>query len=337
MKSTDRTAVTKLIRAALERDWREAYVISSRVLGLSDDPDAVFQQAYAGLPGDDADTLLEIARDAAGDLITDDSEGEGEGFHIVETGYSLFAMPVMIRAGFKPLQADFDLLARCLQDATDGHTVHIVPEVVSPEDFLSATPDAIRHCASMIDWVRTFDKEGDALEFIVDRTTSRPASEQPRMLAVLMGARVEHFEGGTDFIPTNWVNQQNDAFYERLRFLLKDRKSGFDTAEWPMGAGQMMPGIKLRLRMEEVVNEIATVFQDLGVMPDVLLFEDEDRTYVSLSLEGLQIKDVVVDRRGTTINSGDMAGMLSTFAPSVTQTSDPKVYSQRLRQGAALN
>lgn len=337
MKRTDRIAVIGLIRAAMENDWREVYVISSKVLGLSDDPDTVFEKACAGLSGDDADTLIRFARDAAGDLITDDSVGDGDKRHVVETGYTLFAIPVMIRPGFAPQKEDFDLLARCLQDATDGKTVHLIPEVVSPEEFMAATPDSIRYCVSMIDWTRTFDQEGDALEYIADRSKNEATTEHPRMLSVVLGARIQHFDGGADFIPTNWANEQNDAYYERFRFLLKDRKSGFDTAEWPMSCGRMMDGIKLRLKMEEVVNEIVTVSHDLGFMPDVLLFEDADLTFVSLSAQGMQIKDIVVDRRGTTIDSGDMASMLSTFAPNVKQATDANSYGKRLRQGAAIN
>jgi hypothetical protein len=338
MASKDSFSTDLLLQAALGGDWCEVYAQSVRVLDQSDDPDAIFMECCDRLANDLADVFLQVARDAAGDLTADDSVGEGAETQLIDTGYTLFAIPVLVLPTSKPSAEDFDILAACLRGATGGDDVFIVPEVVSAEDFLVATPDALRFAVSTIDWNRTFGHDLDALEHIVDRDEKKPET-LPRLSSVIIGARIETFVGGTEFVPANWVSDCPDDIYERFRNLLKEHGCAFATAERPMSAGRIVPTLGTRLKLEDVINEIATIGNELGVLPDVLIYEDdkEGKTFISLSVEGHPLSDTVIDRRGSSIEAGDMAGMLRTFVPDVAETRDARVFTRSVVTDEKLN
>lgn len=338
MASKDSFSSELLLQAALDGDWHEVYAQSVRILDQSDDPDAVFMECSDRLSNEAADIFQQIARDAAGDMMADDSVGEGAALQVIETGYTLFAIPVMILPTSKPTPEDFDILAACLRGATGGDDLFIVPEVVSAEDFLVATPDAIRFAVSSIDWNRTFGHDVDILEHIVDRDEKRKPAI-PRLSAVIIGARIETFVGGTEFIPENWVSDCPDDVFERFRNLLKEHGCTFATAERPMSAGRIVPALHTRLKLEDVINEIATIGNELEVLPDVLIYEDEkdSKTFISLSIEGHPLSDTVIDRRGSDIEAGDMAGMLRTFVPDVAETKDARVFTRSVMKNDTVN
>ncbi|NTF17900.1 hypothetical protein G6L37_05755 [Agrobacterium rubi] len=326
-----------IVAAARAQDWQAVYSHCTRVLDDADQPDAIFTDCCEKLPNDIADVFLQVARDAAGDMVTDDSEDTEGVLKVIETSYTLFAIPVMVLPHAKPTADDFDILAACLRAAADGDDIHIVPEVVATEDFLAATPDALRYAIGVIDWNRLKGHDLDPLEHIVDRSVAeRPA---PRLSSVIVGARVETFVGGTDFIPANWVSDATEGRQERFRDLLKIHDSVFASAEWPMSAGRILPTLTTRLGLEEVINEIASIGNELEILPDVLVYEDlaTERTFIALSVEGHPLSDTVIDRRGSTMDSGDMAGMLRTFVPDVAETDDPKLFTRAIMTRSVIN
>ena len=106
-----------------------------------------------------------------------------------------------------------------------------------------------------------------------------------------------------------------------------------------MSAGRIMPTLNARLLLENVINEIALIGNELEVLPDVLIYEDAktERTFVALSVEGHPLSDTVIDRLGSTMETGDLAGMLSTFVPDVRETSDPKEFTRAEMAQATTN
>ena len=330
-------SIGEVVLAASQEDWKEVYSHCVRILTEAEQPDAVLMECCDKLPNGIADVFLQVARDAAGDMVADDSREEDGSLHVLETSYTLFAIPVMLLPHVKPTSEDFDILAACLRAATGGDDIQIVPEIVSAEDFLEATPDALRYAVGAIDWNRTFGHDLDPLEHIVDRSAS--PDFRPRLCSVVVGARIEKFVGGTDFIPANWVGDAPDAASAHFSSLLKQHESVFATAEWPMSAGRCMPTLTSRLRLEDVVNEIALIGNELEVLPDVLIYEDQktDLTFIALSVDGHPLSDTVIDRRGSTMDPGDMAGMLRTFVPDVEETKDPARFTNALVKDSTVN
>lgn len=327
----------EIVRAALAGDWQSVYPQCVTVLDQADQPDSILMDCCDRLPSDIADVFLQVARDAAGDMVADDSTEEEGVLRLVETSYTLFAIPVMVLPHAQPTAEDFDILAACLRAAANGDHVQIVPEIVAAEDFLAATPDALRYAVGVIDWNRLKGHDLDPLEHIVDRTAQDSA--RPRLTAVIVGVRIESFVGGTDFIPANWVSDAPDGAFERFRDLLRQHETVFATAEWPMSAGRIMPTLNARLLLENVINEIALIGNELEVLPDVLIYEDAktERTFVALSVEGHPLSDTVIDRLGSTMETGDLAGMLRTFVPDVRETSDPKEFTRAVMAQATTN
>jgi hypothetical protein len=320
--------------AANGSDWRGVFDLSETVFNEAEDPDDVFLAAWNKLSGDTADTLLEVARDAAGEYLVDDSYDEEGTFHKVEVGLSLFAVPFMMKPGFLATKNDFELLGECISQATDGQPVVMVPRIVTAEDFLAATPEAVRFAVQTIDYNISFEKDYDPLDQIA---VSGEASITPRLLAIVVGARLERFEGGLEVIPSNWTQGWNDEAYERLRALLRDRCSLFDTAEWPMSFGRSVPTVKSRLRIEQIILGIAQAAEKYNVMPEILVYEEGGRSFVSLSVEGETVSDVVVDRNGTALEDGEIAVILRQITPSLKVAANAKDYARRMVGGAALH
>jgi hypothetical protein len=337
MASKDSTDIEALLETAVAQDWCAVYDRCIRIFDESDVPDSVFMECCEKLPVGVADTFLQVSRDAAGDWIADDSIVDGDHVQLIETSYTLFAIPVMSLPHARPTAEDFDILAASLRAAAGGDDLFVIPETVSPEDFLSATPDALRYAVSTLDWNKSFGHDLDPLEYIVDR--SAPASPRFRLTEVVVGVRIERFVGGTKFIPVNWAGDCPDDLYERFTSLLKKHDCAFSTAGRPMSGGRIMPILNTRLKLEDVVNEIATIGNELDVLPDVLIYEDPgtDRTFVSLSIEGHPLSDAVIERAGSTMDAGDVAGMLRTFVPDVAETSDPKVFTRSIVADTNVN
>lgn len=337
MASKDSTDLSALLEAAAGQDWCAVYDRCIRIFDECELPDAVFMECCEKLPEEIADIFLQVSRDAAGDWIADDSTVDGDDVQLVETSYTLFAIPVMSLPHARPTPEDFDILAASLRAAAGGDDIFVIPETVSPEDFLAATPDALRYAVSTLDWNRTFGHDLDPLEHVVDR--SAPASKQFRLTEVIVGVRIERFVGGTKFIPSNWVGDCPDDLHDRFKALLKNHGCAFSAAGRPMSGGHIMPILNTRLKLEDIVNEIATIKNELEVFPDVLVYEDSraDRTFIALSIEGHPLSDTVIDRRGSSMDSGDIAGMLRTFVPEVTETSDAKLFTRSIVAGSEVN
>ncbi|MNU53028.1 hypothetical protein D3C71_420510 [compost metagenome] len=336
MAIKDSTDIDALLASAVAQDWHAVYDRCIRIFDECELPDTVFMECCDRLPDGIADTFLQVTRDAAGDWIADDSTVDGDVVQLVETSYTLFAIPVMSLPHARPTAEDFDILAASLRAAAGGDDIFIIPEAVSPEDFLEATPDALRYAVSTLDWNQTFGHDLDPLEHIVDRGASSP---QFRLTEVVVGVRIERFVGGTKFIPANWVGECPDEMYDRFTDLLKKHQCAFSVAGRPMSGGRIMPILNTRLRLEDVVNEIATIGNELEVLPDVLIYEDEkdSKTFISLSIEGHPLSDTVIERRGSNIEAGDMAGMLRTFVPDVAETRDARVFTRSVMKDERVN
>jgi hypothetical protein len=315
-------------------DWRGVFDLSETVFNDAENPDDVFLDAWKELSGDVSDTFLEVARDAAGEYLVDDSYEEEGVSHKVEVGLSLFAVPFMVKPGFLATKMDFDLLGECISQATDGQPVVMVPRIVSAEDFLAATPEAVRYAVQTIDYNISFEKDYDPLDQIA---LSGEAGSGPRLLAIVVGARLERFEGGRDVIPSNWTHAWNDEAYERLRALLTARCQQFDTAEWPMSFGRSVPTVKSRLRIEQIILGVAQAAEKYNVLPEVLVYDEGGKSFVSLSVEGVSISDVVIDRDGTTLDDGEIAAILRQITPSVKVAATAKEYARRMGRGAVLH
>jgi hypothetical protein len=325
-----------VIEDACQAQWANVYNHCINILDEAEDPDSFFIQCAEGMSNSIADIFLQVARDAAADMIGDDSTGEGKDLQVVDTLYTLFAIPVLIRPGITPTEADFEFLAETLAEVT-GDEVRIVPEIVPAEDFLAASPDAIRYAVSAIDWNRTFAERLDPLEHIIDRSPETLAKGCQRVISVIVGARVETFVGGTAYVPENWVSDFPEEAY--TRFQSKIENTVFSGAECPMSAGKVVPTIRARLRLEDIINEIATIGNDYEVLPDVLVYEDdkEDRSFVALSIEGHVLTDTLVDRKGSTLYSGRLTELLRRFVPDVKQTDDAVAYTRLVTSGNWLN
>lgn len=337
MAIKDSTDIEALLDAAVAEDWCAVYDRCIRIFDECELPDAVFMECCEKLPEKFADTFLQVARDAAGDWIADDSTVDGDDVQLVETSYTLFAIPVMSLPQARPTSEDFDILAASLRAAAGGDDIFVIPETVSPEDFLAATPDALRYAVSTLDWNMAFGHDLDPLEHVVDRGS--PVSEQFRLTEVIVGVRIERFVGGTKFIPSNWVGDCPDDLHDRFQVLLKEHGCAFTAAGRPMSGGRIMPILNARLRLEDVVNEIAVIGNELEILPDVLIYEDEkdSKTFISLSIEGHPLTDTVIDRRGSNIEAGDMAGMLRTFVPDVAETRDARLFTRVIVAGSEVN
>lgn len=325
-----------ILAAARSGDWQTVYGQCVRVLDEADTPDAILMECCDKLPEDLGDVLFQIARDAAGDMVADDSEEVDGILKVIETSYTLFAIPIMVLPGTNPSEEEFDVLAACLKAVT-GDIVHIVPEIVTAEDFVAASPDALRYAVGAIDFNRSAGHDLDPLEHIVDRT--RTEKLRPRISAVILGARIESFPGGTEFIPSNWVGDAPDGAREKLADLLRKHESVLEAADWPMAVGGVLPTLNSRLRLEEVVNAIATIGNELEVLPDVLIYEDprKEQTFVALSVEGRTLSDSVIDRRGSIMGTGDLAGMLRTFIPDLKETRDATEYTRLVTAAETIN
>jgi hypothetical protein len=315
-------------------DWRGVFDLSETVFNDAENPDDVFLDAWKELSGDVSDTFLEVARDAGGEYLVDDSYEEEGVSHKVEVGLSLFAVPFMVKPGFLATKMDFDLLGECISQATDGQPVVMVPRIVSAEDFLAATPEAVRYAVQTIDYNISFEKDYDPLDQIA---LSGEAGSGPRLLAIVVGARLERFEGGRDVIPSNWTHAWNDEAYERLRALLTARCQQFDTAEWPMSFGRSVPTVKSRLRIEQIILGVAQAAEKYNVLPEILVYDEGGKSFVSLSVEGVWISDVVIDRDGTTLDDGEIAAILRQITPSVKVAATAKEYARRMGRGAVLH
>ncbi len=337
MASKDSTDLEALLEAARGLDWCAVYDRCIRIFDECELPDAVFMECCEKLPEDVADIFLQVSRDAAGDWIADDSIVDGDDVQLVETSYTLFAIPVMSLPHARPTPEDFDILAASLRAAAGGDDIFIIPETVSPEDFLTATPDALRYAVSTLDWNKTFGHELDPLEHVVDR--SIPAPTRFRLTEVVVGVRIERFVGGTELIPANWVGECPETLYERFKSLLKKHGCAFSAAGRPMSVGQIMPMLNTRLKLEDVVNEIATISGELHVLPDILIYEDikTHRTFVALSVDGHPLSDTVIERSGSTMEVGDIAGMLRTFAPHVLETRDATAFTRAVMADTVAN
>lgn len=337
MATKDSTDIEALAAFAVAQDWHAVYDRCIRIFDECELPDAVFMDCCDRLPDGIADIFLQVTRDAAGDWIADDSIVDGDDVQLVETSYTLFAIPVMSLPHARPTAEDFDILAASLRAAAGGDDIFIIPETVSPEDFLEATPDALRYAVSTLDWNKTFGHDLDPLEHIVDRGAA--SSRQFRLTEVVVGVRIERFVGGTKFIPANWVGECPDDLYDRFTDLLKKHQCAFSAAGRPMSGGRIMPILNTRLRLEDVVNEIATIGNELEVLPDVLIYEDEkdSRTFISLSIEGHPLSDTVIERRGSNIEAGDMTGMLRTFVPNVAETLDARAFTRSVMKDERVN
>jgi hypothetical protein len=337
MAIQDSTDIEALLGSAVAEDWCAVYDRCIRIFDECEMPDAVFMECCEKLPEKFADTFLQVSRDAAGDWIADDSTVEGDDVQLVETSYTLFAIPVMSLPQARPTSDDFDILAASLRAAAGGDDIFVIPETVSAEDFLAATPDALRYAVSTLDWNKTFGHDLDPLEHVVDR--SAPASKRFRLTEVIVGVRIERFVGGTKFIPSNWVGDCPDDLYERFNDLLKKHECAFSAAGRPMSGGRIMPILNTRLRLEDVVNEIAEIGNELEILPDVLIYEDRksDRTFVAMSIEGHPLSDAVIERAGSTMDAGDVAAMLRTFVPDVVETTDPKVFTRSIVADTNVN
>jgi hypothetical protein len=315
-------------------DWRGVFDLSETVFNDAENPDDVFLDAWKELSGDVSDTFLEVARDAAGEYLVDDSYEEEGVSHKVEVGLSLFAVPFMVKPGFLATKMDFDLLGECISQATDGQPVVMVPRIVSAEDFLAATPEAVRYAVQTIDYNISFEKDYDPLDQIA---LSGEAGSGPRLLAIVVGARLERFDGGRDVIPSNWTHAWNDEAYERLRALLTARCQQFDTAEWPMSFGRSVPTVKSRLRIEQIILGVAQAAEKYNVLPEILVYDEGGKSFVSLSVEGVSISDVVIDRDGTTLDDGEIAAILRQVTTSVKVAATAKEYARRMGRGAVLH
>jgi hypothetical protein len=337
MASKDSTDIGALLDEAVRQNWCAVYDRCIRIFDESELPDSVFMECCEKLPDGIADMFLQVARDAAGDWIADDSQVDGDDVQLVETSYTLFAIPVMSLPHARPTSEDFDILAASLRAAAGGDDIFVISETVSPEDFLAATPDALRYAVSTIDWNRAFGHDLDPLEHIVDRSATMP--KRLRLTEVIVGARIERFVGGTSFIPANWVGDCPDDLYERFKDLLGKHGCAFSAAGRPMSGGQIIPILNTRLKLEDVVNDIATIGNELDILPDVLIYEDvkTDRTFVALSVEGHPLSDAVIERAGSTMDAGDVAAMMRTFMPGVVETQDPKLFTQRVLGEANVN
>lgn len=324
----------RLLAAAKASDWRAVFALSETVFDETEDPDDAFLSAWKELQGDAADTLLEVARDAAGEYLVDDSYEEDGVPHKVEVGLSLFAVPFMMKPGFKATEKDFETLGECISAATDGQPVTILPKVVSAEDFLAATPEAVRFAVQTIDYNLSFEKDYDALDQIA---LSGQADAGPRLLAIVVGARLQRFEGGTDVIPSNWTHDWNEEAYERLRTLLQEKCPQFDTAEWPMSFGRSVPTVKSRLRIEQIILGVAQAADRYNVMPDILVYEEDGRSFVSLSVEGANVSDVVIDRNGTALADGEVAVLLRQITPSIKVAASAEEFGRRMGRGKVLH
>lgn len=334
MTQTPQSLSESLLVAAKGSDWRGVFDLSETVFNEAEDPDDVFLAAWKELSGEASDTFLEVARDAAGEYLVDDSFEEDGARHTVEVGLSLFALPFLMKPGFAATEKDFAILGECISEATDGHPVLMVPRIVSAEDFLAATPEAIRFAVQTIDYNIALEKDYDPLEQIA---ICGSAPEGPRLLAIVVGVRLQRFEGGLDVIPANWTSSWNDEAYERLRSLLRKRCEQFDTAEWPMSFGRSIPTVKSRLRIEEIVLGIGRAAELYDVMPDVLVYEDAGRSFVSLSVEGTSISDVVIDRNGTMLADGQIEALLAQITPSISVASSAEEFGRLMGRGKVLH
>jgi hypothetical protein len=333
MTQSPQSLAERLLIAAKGSDWRGVFDLSETVFNDAEDPDDVFLSAWTELSGDAADTFLEVARDAAGEYLVDDSYEEDGVAHKVEVGLSLFAVPFMMKPGFLATKKDFELLGECISQATDGQPVMIVPRIVSAEDFLAATPEAVRFAIQTIDYNISFEKEYDPLDQIV----LTEAAAGPRLLAIVVGARLQRFEGGVEVIPSNWTHSWNDEAYERLRGLLAERCPQFDGAEWPMSFGRSVPTVKSRLRIEQIILGVAQAAEKYNVLPEILVYEEDGRSFVSLSVDGETVSDVVVDRNGTALQDGEIAVILRQVTPSIKVAGSAKDYARRMVGGAVLH
>lgn len=334
MTQSPQSLSERLLVAAMGSDWRGVFDLSETVFNDAENPDDVFLDAWKELSGDVSDTFLEVARDAAGEYLVDDSYEEDGLSHKVEVGLSLFAVPFMMKPGFLATKKDFELLGECISQATDGHPVLIVPRIVSAEDFLAATPEAVRFAIQTIDYNISFEKEYDPLDQIA---LTRGPAVGPRLLAIVVGARLERFEGGVDVIPSNWTHSWDDEAYERLRGLLAERCPQFDGAEWPMSFGRSVPTVKSRLRIEQIILGVAQAAEKYNVLPDILVYDEGGKSFVSLSVEGVSISDVVIDRDGTALDDGEIAVILRQITPSVKVAATAKEYARRMGRGAVLH
>lgn len=333
MTTNEQALSERLLLAGKGRDWRGVFELSETVFEDAENPDDIFLAAWKELSGVDSDTFLEVARDAAGEYLVDDSFEEDGVHHKVEVGLSLFAVPFMMKPGFVATRKDFDLLGDCISKATDGQPVVMVPRIVSAEDFLSATPEGVRYAVQMIDYNIANEQDNDPLDQIV---TSTPPSG-PRLLAIVVGARLQRFDGGADVIPSNWTHKWDDDAYERLRSLLKTDCAQFELAEWPMSFGRCVPTVKSRLRIEQIVLGVAEAAEKYNVLPEVTVYEEGGKSFVSMSAEGVPAGDVVIDRNGTSLDEGEVARLLKQVTPSIRVAADAADFSKRVRQGAALN
>ena len=328
---------SELADAALSNDWIRAYRLCHRILNDSENPDVDILSCCGCLPLEHAETLFEVARDAAGDFLVEDGPAEGEAGAATETSYMLFAIPVVTAAGTVYSPEDFEALAATLGRVTGDDGILIVPEVVGAEDFLAALPFALREVVARIDINRVAAAGLDVLEPLRGQGETAPSGD--RLVSFVVGARVEVLPAGTEILPETWIGKCDDAPYELFRTLLKAQESKFQLAEWPMPVGMVIPQANYRLQVERLVREISEVGRAVGVLPDALVYEDEagQKSFVALSVEGVHMSDVVVDRGHSTMMAGDVVSTLKAIGMLVRETLSPREFSAAVMSGNAVN